>query len=59
MKAGAHYEFQNGNKFKVELIKNGLCHCRVVGRYETFYLTVLEGNQKLFDSEIKEVPESQ
>lgn len=57
MKAGAHYKFQNGNMFKVELIKNGLCHCRVVGRYETFYLTTSEGNQKLFDNEIIEITE--
>lgn len=55
MKADCFYEFQNGNRFEVQSIKNGLCTCKVIDRYEIFYMTNLDGDQKLFDDEIKEI----
>lgn len=59
MNVDSYYEFANGNKFKVVVIKNGLCHCQVVDRYEHFYMTILDGNQKLFDDEIKEIQKTE
>lgn len=55
MKEGYIYQFKNGNKFKVEYIKNNLCCCKVIDRYDTFYMLAKDGDYKIFIDELKEL----
>lgn len=55
VKVGGYYQFKKGNTFKVQTFKDGLYYCRVVNRYDKFYITQLDLEQKLFDDEVYEV----
>ena len=55
VKVGGYYQFKRGNTFKIESEKDSLYFCTVVNRYDKFYITKLDLEQKLFDDELKEV----
>lgn len=57
VKVGGYYQFKKGNTFKVQAFKDGLYYCRVVNRYDKFYITKVDLEQKLFDDEVFEVEE--
>ena len=55
MKVGGYFRFKKGNVFKIISLKDGLYFCRVVNRYDKFYITQIDLEQKIFDDEIYEI----
>lgn len=55
MKEGYYYKFKSGNIFKIVNIKNGLCRCETINKYDVFYMEILEGELLLFEGELEEI----